>query len=99
MNIFQLRQYTPELKRIAKKYGIKNLFIFGSLARDESGERSDVDFLVDMKAGSSLFGVGGFSYEAEKLLGVRVDVIPRSVLPKTTDPNFVANIERDAIAL
>ena len=99
MNIFQLRQYTPELKRIAKKYGIKNLYIFGSLARGESGERSDVDFLVDMKAGYSLFGVGGFSYEAEKLLGVRVDVIPRSVLPIMTDPNFVANIERDAIAL
>ena len=99
MNVSQLRQYTPELKRLAKKYGIKKLYLFGSIARGESGEKSDVDFLVDMKSGSSLFGVGGFSYEAERLLGVSVDVIPRSVLPKTKDRDFVANIERDAIAL
>ncbi len=99
MDFSQLRLFSPELKRLAKKYGIKKLYVIGSIARGDSGVQSDVDFLVDMKSGSSLFGLGGFSYEAEKILGVRVDVIPRSVLPNTKDQDFVANIERDAIAL
>ena len=99
MNYAQLRNYSPQLKRLALKYGIKNLYVFGSVARGENKEKSDVDFLVEMEADSSLFGVGGFSYEAEKLLGVRVDVVPRCVLPQTRDRKFVTNIERDAISL
>ena len=99
MNFEQLRQYKPQLRRLAKKYGIKKLYVFGSIARGESGTLSDVDFLVEMKTGSSLFGVGGFGYEAQQLLGINVDVVPKSVLPQTKDRDFVTNIERDAIPL
>jgi hypothetical protein len=99
MDFTQLRQYRPQLKRLAKKYGIKKLYVFGSIARGESQTPSDVDFLVEMEAGSSLFGVGGFGYEAQQLLGIQVDVVPKSVLPLTKDRDFVANIERDAIPL
>jgi len=65
MNFEQLREYKPQLKRLARKYGIKKLYVFGSIARGESRIQSDVDFLVEMKPGSSLFGVGGFGYEAQ----------------------------------
>jgi len=99
MDFTQLRQHRLQLKRLAKKYGIKKLYVFGSIARGESQNLSDVDFLVEMEAGSSLFGVGGFGYEAQQLLGVQVDVVPKSVLPFTKDQDFVANIERDAIPL
>ena len=99
MNFAQLRQYKPQLKRLARKYGIKKLYVFGSIARGENQIQSDVDFLVEMEAGSSLFGVGGFGYEAQQLLGIQVDVIPKSVLPQTKDRDFVSNIERDAIPL
>ena len=58
----------PQLKQLARKYGIKKLYVFGSIARGESSNLSDVDFLVEMKPGSSLFGVGGFGYEAQQLL-------------------------------
>lgn len=99
MDITQLRQYTPELKRLAKKYGIKKLYVFGSIARGESKDKSDIDFLVDMKTGASLFNMAGFSYEAENILGIKVDVIPSSILPTTKDLQFVENIEKDAIAV
>ena len=99
MDFTQLHQHRLQLKRLAKKYGIKKLYVFGSIARGESQNLSDVDFLVEMEAGSSLFGVGGFGYEAQQLLGVQVDVVPKSVLPFTKDQDFVANIERDAIPL
>ena len=99
MDFTQLRHYKPQLKRLAKKYGIKKLYVFGSIARGESRNQSDVDFLVEMEAGSSLFGVGGFGYEAQQLLGIQVDVVPKSALPLTKDQDFVLNIERDAIPL
>jgi predicted nucleotidyltransferase len=40
--------------------------------RGESGETSDIDFLVDLEAGTSPFGVGGFQYETQQLLGVEI---------------------------
>ncbi|MDO9087330.1 MAG: nucleotidyltransferase domain-containing protein [Anaerolineaceae bacterium] len=99
MNFAQLRLYKPQLKRLARKYGIKKLYVFGSIARGESQIQSDVDFLVEMEAESSLFGVGGFGYEAQQLLGIQVDVVPKSVLPQTKDRDFVSNIEREAVPL
>ena len=99
MNFAQLREYKPQLKRLAKKYGIKKLYVFGSIVRGENQIQSDVDFLVEMEAGSSLFGVGGFGHEAQQLLGIQVDVVPKSLLPQTKDRDFVKTIERDAVPL
>lgn len=99
MNFEQLCQFKPQLNHLAKKYGIKKLYVFGSIARGENNNLSDVDFLVEMKSGSSLFGVGGFGYEAQKLLGIQVDVVPKSVLPQMKDRDFVMNIEKDAVPL
>ena len=50
-----------------------------------------------MQEGASLFGVAGFSYEAGQLLGVRVDVVPRSALPRVSDRVFVDNVQKEAV--
>ncbi len=99
MNIDQIRQMAPELFKIAEKHGIAKIRVFGSVARGDATLKSDVDFLVEMQEGASLFGVAGFSYETEKLLGVRVDVVPISTLPFVEDQEFVKNIQREAIPL
>ncbi len=99
MNFDQVRQYAPQLLKIAQKYGISKIYVFGSVARGEATALSDVDFLVEMQEGASLFGVGGFSYETEKLLGVPVDVVPISAFPQVKDQEFVMNIQREAVPL
>ncbi len=99
MNFDQVRQYVPQLLKIAQKHGIAKIYVFGSVARGDSTNQSDVDFLVEMQEGASLFGVGGFSYETEKLLGVPVDVVPLSVLPQVRDREFVMNVQREAVPL
>jgi uncharacterized protein len=99
MNIDQLHQYASQIREIAKKHGISKIYVFGSIARGENTTLSDVDLLVDMQEGASLFGAAGFCYETELLLGIRVDVIPLSVLPQVKDREFVTNIQREAIAL
>lgn len=63
------------------------------------GDRqSDLDLLVDIQEGASLFCMVGFCYETEKILGVQVDDISFSVLPKVRDLEFVTNIQREAIS-
>jgi predicted nucleotidyltransferase len=99
MNIDHLKKLTPQLMEIAKKYGISRIYVFGSAARGDSTSQSDVDLLVEMEAGASLFGVAGFNFDAEKLLGVQVDVVPACVLLQVRDREFVKNIQREAISL
>jgi uncharacterized protein len=99
MNFDQIRQFSPQLIKIARKHGIANIYVFGSVARGDTTAQSDVDFLVEMQEGASLFGVAGFSYESEKLLGVSVDVIPLSALSQVKDQEFVINIKREAVKI
>jgi predicted nucleotidyltransferase len=99
MDFSQIRHYAPQIIQIARKHGITQIYVFGSMARGTPASNSDVDFLVEMQEGASLFGVAGFGYEIERLLGVPVDVVPASLLPKVKDQEFAANIRKDAIAL
>ena len=99
MNFDQIRQFAPQLLKIAQKFGITHLYVFGSVARGETTSQSDVDFLVEMQDGASLFGAAGFCYESEHLLGVPVDVVPLSTLSQITDREFVTNIQREAVPL
>ena len=76
MHLEQLiKEKRDDILRIAAKHGAYNVRIFGSLARGESGPESDVDVLVDMETGRSLFDLGGLLSELEELLGCRVDVV------------------------
>ncbi len=99
MNFDQIKQFAPQLFQIAQKYGISRIYVFGSVARGDDTSKSDVDLLVEMQEGASLFGVAGFCYETEILLGTRVDVVPISTLSQIKDREFVINVQRDAIAL
>ena len=53
----------------------RSVRIFGSAARGEADERSDVDVLVDMEPGRSLLDLAGVLVDLEELLGCKVDVV------------------------
>ena len=99
MKLDVLRQFAPQLNQIAQKHGISRVYVFGSVARGEDTRKSDVDFLLEMQPGASLFGAAGFSYEAEKLLNLKVDIVPINALSEIKDQRFVTNIQRDAVVL
>jgi predicted nucleotidyltransferase len=65
----------PRIEAAAKKRGLRNLRVFGSVARGEAGEASDIDLLVDALPGTSLFDIAGFQNDVEKFLGRKVDVV------------------------
>jgi uncharacterized protein len=61
--------------RLAQTHGATNLRVFGSVARAENREDSDVDLLVDFDKGKSLLDLIGFKLDLENLLGAKVDVV------------------------
>lgn len=69
-----------EIIAVAKRYGASDLRIFGSVARGDVTETSDVDFLVRFEAGRSLFDQGGLLMDLRQLLGVNVDVVSEGAL-------------------
>lgn len=70
-----LKEKREEILEIAAKYGARNVRLFGSVVRGEADAQSDVDFLVEMEPGRSLFDLGGLQYELERLLGCPVNVV------------------------
>lgn len=62
-------------RRGAARRGAYNVRIFGSVARGEADERSDVDFLVELEPGRSLLDLGGLLMDLQQLLGHPVDVV------------------------
>ena len=70
-----LEEKREEILRICTKYGVRNVRVFGSVARGETDKTSDIDLLVELEPGRSLFDLGGLQYELERVLGCRVDVV------------------------
>jgi predicted nucleotidyltransferase len=70
-----LQSKREDILRIAARYGAYNVRIFGSVARGEADEKSDIDFLVNMESGRNLFDLGGLLSDLEDLLGCNVDVV------------------------
>ena len=58
---------------ILRRYGVSRAGVFGSHARGEAGEGSDLDMLVDLPEGSSLLDLIGLQLEVGDVLGVSVD--------------------------
>jgi len=63
-----------QILSLAAKYGASNVRIFGSVANGTADENSDIDFLVDMEKGRSLFDLGGPLMDLQELFNRKVFV-------------------------
>jgi uncharacterized protein len=70
-----LQEKREDILRVAAKRGAYNVRVFGSVARGEADSKSDIDILVDMEPGRSLFDLGGLLMDLQDLLGHDVDVV------------------------
>ena len=70
-----LQEKREDILKLAKKHGAYNIRIFGSVARGEADEKSDLDILINMESGRSLLDRVGLILDLESLLGCRVDVV------------------------
>ncbi len=64
-----------EILSLAAQHGASNVRVFGSVARGEDDAESDIDIMVDLEPGRSLFDLGGLLTDLKTLLGRDVDVV------------------------
>ena len=87
-----LLPHIREINRISKKYGARDIRVFGSVARSAATERSDIDLLVHFDAKhrtpSGLKSID-FALELEELLHRHVDVVTEDSLPWLIQPQIV----------
>ncbi|MBK8869826.1 MAG: nucleotidyltransferase family protein [Elusimicrobia bacterium] len=77
-----LRSRRDAILTLAANRGMKNVRVFGSVARGDDRPDSDIDFLVDVEPGRSLLDLAGWVVDLEENLHTKVDVVTaRSVSP------------------
>lgn len=82
----RLRHRLRGVTDIAARRGAHNVRVFGSVARGEDAQSSDVDLLVDLDDGVGLVQLAGLRRELTELLDVDVDVVPSAALkPRIRD--------------
>ena len=64
----------------AARRGASNVRIFGSVARGDETEQSDLDLLVDLDGDVGLVALAGLAREISEIVGVNVDVVPAELL-------------------
>ncbi|MCM8749380.1 nucleotidyltransferase family protein [Thermomicrobiaceae bacterium CFH 74404] len=90
-----LKEKREEILRLAAKYGARKVRVFGSVARGEADEESDIDLLVEFEPGRSLLDHAGLWLELQELLGCKVDVVSeRGIKPRIRE-----RILREAVPL
>lgn len=92
-----LEQQAGRVAEVLTRYGASNPRLFGSVARGDAREDSDLDLLVDLApgAGNELLRVSGISEELSTLVGVRVDVVAATLLRGEVSATALA----DAVAM
>jgi predicted nucleotidyltransferase len=72
----RLQQRRHAVLETATRHGIKNVRVFGSVARGQDNSDSDVDLLVDLPEGMGLIGLGRARADLERVLDAPVDLVP-----------------------
>lgn len=95
-----VKKYTIEeikaiVEPIARKYGVARVYLFGSYARGDISENSDVDFRVDKGSLKGMFALCGLYTEIEEALQMKVDVLTTGSL----EDDFLQKIKNEEILL
>ena len=90
-----IETHRAEILPLAERYGLRDVRVFGSMARGDARERSDIDLLVTAPEGTSGLALGGLLMDVSELLGRKVDVVTeRAIRPALRD-----RILREAVRL
>lgn len=90
-----MKQIKETAEQLGREYGAKKLYLFGSYARGEATEKSDVDIRIDEGNIHGLFALSGFRNALIERLGRKVDLLTTDSL----DQDFLDEIKADEVLL
>jgi len=103
--IYTIEQIKERIEPVAQKYKLSAVFLFGSYAKGEATEDSDVDILVD-KTGTSLIGMfalGGLYNDLYEAVGKHIDLVTTGALEQESTrertPWFVKNLDNEKVKI
>ena len=88
-------RHSREIVALAQARKIRNVRVFGSVARGEDNADSDIDFLIDLEPGADLLDLAALNLALERLLGYPVDIVPARMLK----PRLAAAALAEAVKL
>ena len=94
MKTYTLSEIKTIVSRLAKQYGAERIYLFGSYARGDMTDTSDIDLRID-KGNIRGFQLGGLLLDLEDSFGIPVDLVPTSSL----DQRFLNAIQKEEILL
>lgn len=103
--VYSLEEITRRITPVARAYGIRAVYLFGSYARNEATEESDIDLLIDTAGTSlrSLFSLGQLYCDLEAALEKKIDLITVSSLEQppqmASEEFFRENVNKEKVKL
>ena len=94
--IFTIGDITRLVKPIAEKYKVQEIYLFGSYARGEADEKSDLDFLIQKGNMKGLLSYCGMIADLEDIFHCHVDLVMKNAIK---DEKFLEAIGRDEVTL
>ena len=91
MNLQQLKQYRSAIIKLAEQYRATNIRVFGSVAKGETTENSDIDFLIDPTPEQDLFDVIRLRRALQELLDCDVDIVHSTALHHTIKEEILSS--------
>ena len=87
-----IESHRAKILELAQYHGLRDVRLFGSMARDDSDDASDVDLLVTLAPGATGLALGGMLMDVQDLLHCKVDVVTEAGL----HPAFRQRVLREA---
>ena len=101
--IYTIDEIRELIVPVAKKHGIKRVFLFGSYARGDADSSSDIDLRIDAPNISALFEIGEVYADFEEAIGKSLDLVTTEALRNNIDDpltrSFIKSIRKDEILL
>ena len=97
--VYTIKELVSVISPIAEKHNVSRVYLFGSYARGEADEASDIDLRIEASQLNTLFALGGLYADLEEALGKTLDLVTTEALrKKSEDPltrKFIKNIRKD----
>ena len=94
--VYTLEEIAAIIAPIAARYDVDKIYIFGSYARGEADESSDIDLCIEAVAIKGLFALGGLYSDLEEALGKLITV---KSLKYNDDNDFKENLEKERVLI
>ncbi|MCD8068161.1 MAG: nucleotidyltransferase domain-containing protein [Lachnospiraceae bacterium] len=103
--VYTVDEIRNRVTPVAQKYQLKAVYLFGSYARNEATENSDVDILVDRQGSviHGMFEMGGLYNDLKESMGKEIDLVTTQTLEQKSTlertPWFVDNLKAEMVKL